>query len=312
MATDFNKNAINIGGSIKPTKKDTPSDIRVRIETINEVESIPLPYIGMIFYVIDENEFYRVLSLKSKIVAGREQTNMLVDQYEKLIKLDDYASIDYVDKAIEQVEKQQGPQGEVGPQGPQGEQGVQGEQGPQGEKGEQGPVGPQGEQGPKGDKGENGVFDMSKIYSMLNTENKTVIGAINELFEMIQSLIPVLPVDAPMFYGYIPFEASGVINSFNDITLEMLENSGDCMVSKVNEAIGKVSIGMATEGSLVLVAVPEAFEYRVTKDNGFGEKVPFDEEVFGANGVMAIFDDIDYKLYGELMLTTGELFIHID
>ena len=309
MATDFNKNAINIGGSIKPTKKDTPSDIRVRIETINEVESIPLPYIGMIFYVIDENEFYRVLSLKSKIVAGREQTNMLVDQYEKLIKLDDYASIDYVDKAIEQVEKQQGPQGEVGPQGPQGEQGVQG---PQGEKGEQGPVGPQGEQGPKGDKGENGVFDMSKIYSMLNTENKTVIGAINELFEMIQSLIPVLPVDAPMFYGYIPFEASGVINSFNDITLEMLENSGDCMVSKVNEAIGKVSIGMATEGSLVLVAVPEAFEYRVTKDNGFGEKVPFDEEVFGANGVMAIFDDIDYKLYGELMLTTGELFIHID
>ena len=303
MATDFNKNAINIGGSIKPTKKDTPSDIRVRIETINEVESIPLPYIGMIFYVIDENEFYRVLSLKSKIVAGREQTNMLVDQYEKLIKLDDYASIDYVDKAIEQVEKQQGPQG------PQGEQGVQG---PQGEKGEQGPVGPQGEQGPKGDKGENGVFDMSKIYSMLNTENKTVIGAINELFEMIQSLIPVLPVDAPMFYGYIPFEASGVINSFNDITLEMLENSGDCMVSKVNEAIGKVSIGMATEGSLVLVAVPEAFEYRVTKDNGFGEKVPFDEEVFGANGVMAIFDDIDYKLYGELMLTTGELFIHID
>lgn len=309
MATDFNKNAINIGGSIKPTKKDTPSDIRVRIETINEVENIPLPYIGMIFYVIDENEFYRVLSLKSKIVAGREQTNMLVDQYEKLIKLDDYASIDYVDKAIEQVEKQQGPQGEVGPQGPQGEQGVQG---PQGEKGEQGPVGPQGEQGPKGDKGENGVFDMSKIYSMLNTENKTVIGAINELFEMIQSLIPVLPVDAPMFYGYIPFEASGVINSFNDITLEMLENSGDCMVSKVNEAIGKVSIGMATEGSLVLVAVPEAFEYRVTKDNGFGEKVPFDEEVFGANGVMAIFDDIDYKLYGELMLTTGELFIHID
>lgn len=309
MATDFNKNAINIGGSIKPTKKDTPSDIRVRIETISEVESIPLPYIGMIFYVIDENEFYRVLSLKSKIVAGREQTNMLVDQYEKLIKLDDYASIDYVDKAIEQVEKQQGPQGEVGPQG---EQGVQGEQGPQGEKGEQGPVGPQGEQGPKGDKGEDGVFDMSKIYSMLNTENKTVIGAINELFEMIQSLIPVLPVDAPMFYGYIPFETSGVINSFNDITLEMLENSGDCMVSKVNEAIGKVSIGMATEGSLVLVAVPEAFEYRVTKDNGFGEKVPFDEEVFGANGVMAIFDDIDYKLYGELMLTTGELFIHID
>lgn len=303
MATDFNKNAINIGGSIKPTKKDTPSDIRTRIESINEVENIPLPYVGMIFYVIDENEFYRVLSLKSKVVAGREQINMLVDQYEKLIKLDDYASIDYVDQAIEQVEKQEGPMG------PKGDQGIQGPKGDQGEKGE---MGPKGDKGDKGDKGEAGVFDMEAIYSMLNTENKTVIGAINELFALVQSLIPVLPVEAPMYYGYIPFESSGVINSFNDITLEMLENAGDCVVSQVNQAVGKVSTGMATEGSLVIVAVPEAFEYRVTKDNGFGEKVPFDVDVFGANGVMAVFNDIDYKLYGELMLTTGELFIHID
>ena len=309
MATDFNKNAINIGGSIKPTKKDTPSDIRTRIESIDEIENIPLPYIGMIFYVVDENEFYRVLSLKSKVVAGREQVNMLVDQYEKLIKLDDYASIDYVDQAIEQVEKQEGPMG------PKGDQGIQGPKGDQGEKGEQGPKGDKGDKGDKGykcDKGEAGVFDMEAIYSMLNTENKTVIGAINELLELVQSLIPVLPVEAPMYYGYIPFESSGVINSFNDITLEMLENAGDCVVSQVNQAIGKVSTGMATEGSLVIVAVPEAFEYRVTKDNGFGEKVPFDTDVFGANGVTAVFNDIDYKLYGELMLTTGELFIHID
>ena len=156
------------------------------------------------------------------------------------------------------------------------------------------------------------MFDMEAIYSMLNTENKTVIGAINELFELVQSLIPVLPVEAPMFYGYIPFESSGVINSFNDITLEMLENAGDCVVSQVNQAVGKVSTGMATEGSLVIVAVPEAFGYRVTKDNGFGEKVLFDTDVFGANGVTVVFNDIEYKLYGELMLTTGELFIYID
>ena len=309
MATDFNKNAINIGGSIKPTKKDTPSDIRVRIESMDEVENIPLPYIGMIFYVIDENEYYRVLSLKSKVVAGREQANMLVDQYEKLIKLDDYASIEYVDEAIQQVEMQQGPKGDKGDQGDQGIQGPKGDKGDKGDQGDQGPVGPMGPEGPAG---QQGVFNMDAIYDMLNTENKTVIGAINELLEMVKSLIPVLPVEAPMFYGYIPYEASGVVNSFNDITLEMLENSGDCIVSQVNEAIGKVSVGMASEGSIVIVAVPEAFEYRVTKDNGFGEKVPFDEEVFGANGVMTVFDDIDYKLYGELMLTTGELFVHID
>ena len=84
------------------------------------------------------------------------------------------------------------------------------------------------------------------------------------------------------------------------------------MVARDNEAIGKVSTGMASEGSVVLVAVPAAYEFRVRKDNGFGGKVLFDEDVLGANGVAAIFNDIDYKLYGELVLTPGELFVHID
>ena len=309
MATDFNKNVINTGGAIKPIKKNTPCDVRTRIDSIDEVESIPLPFIGMIFYVVDENEFYRVLSLKSKVVAGREQDDMLVDEFEKLVKMDGMASIEYVDAAIEQIELTPGPQGEAGPQG---EQGVQGEVGPAGEKGEKGDQGPQGEMGPQGPKGDNGIFDMEAIYEMLNTENKTVIGAINELLEMVKSLIPVLPVDAPMFYGFMPYEASGVVNNFDSITLEMINNSGECMKSMKNEAIGKTSVGMALEGSIVLVAVPAAFEYRVTKDNGFGEKVPFDTEVFGANGVVVKFNDIEYKLYGEMMLTTGELFIYVD
>ena len=309
MATDFNKNVINTGGAIKPIKKNTPCDVRTRIESIDEVENIPLPYIGMIFYVVDENEFYRVLSLKSKVVAGREQDNMLVDEFEKLIKMDGMASIEYVDEAIAQVEMMPGPKGD---KGDQGEPGVQGEPGIQGEKGEKGDQGPKGDQGEMGPKGDNGVFNIEEVYSMLNTENKTVIGAINELLEMVKSLIPVLPVDAPMFYGFMPYEASGVVNNFDSITLEMINNSGDCMKSMKNEAIGKTSIGMASEGSIVLVAVPAAFEYRVTKDNGFGEKVPFDTEVFGANGVIVNFNDIEYKLYGEMMLTTGELFIYVD
>ena len=309
MATDFNKNVINTGGAIKPIKKNTPCDVRTRIESIDEVENIPLPYIGMIFYVVDENEFYRVLSLKSKVVAGREQDNMLVDEFEKLIKMDGMASIEYVDEAIAQVEMMPGPKGD---KGDQGEPGVQGEPGIQGEKGEKGDQGPKGDQGEMGPKGDNGVFNIEEVYSMLNTENKTVIGAINELLEMVKSLIPVLPVDAPMFYGFIPYESSGVVNNFDSITLEMINNSGDCMKSMKNEAIGKTSIGMASEGSIVLVAVPAAFEYRVTKDNGFGEKVPFDTEVFGANGVIVNFNDIEYKLYGEMMLTTGELFIYVD
>ena len=44
-------------------------------------------------------------------------------------------------------------------------------------EGPQGPKGDKGEQGPKGDKGE---FDAETVFSSLSTEDKTVIGAINE------------------------------------------------------------------------------------------------------------------------------------
>ena len=85
MATDF-KNAIGVSGGVKPTTIDTPLDIRTRIETIADVESIPMPFVGMIFYVADEGEFYKVVSLKGKqITANIFKEDMVVDQFEKLI-----------------------------------------------------------------------------------------------------------------------------------------------------------------------------------------------------------------------------------
>lgn len=148
MSTDFNKNVIIVGGGLRPSQANMPLDVRTRIESIDEVEKIPVPFIGMIFYVIDEDKFYFVKSLKSKIVGGRPIENMIVNEFEELHVA--------------------GPQGEVGPQGPQGEMGPQGEQGvqgeigpqgpqgPVGEQGPEGPMGPQGEQGPQGEKGEQG------------------------------------------------------------------------------------------------------------------------------------------------------------
>ena len=49
MATDFNNNntTITISGGIKPTIKDTPSDVRTRVECYADISSIPYPYIGM-------------------------------------------------------------------------------------------------------------------------------------------------------------------------------------------------------------------------------------------------------------------------
>lgn len=41
--------------------------------------------------------------------------------------------------------------------------------------------------GDKGEKGEPGVFDSTTLFNSLNTSNKTVIGAINELFALIQN-----------------------------------------------------------------------------------------------------------------------------
>ena len=342
MATDFNKNTISVSGMFKPTKKNCPSDVRVRIESLSEILNIPLPYVGMIFYVVEENEFYKVVSLTGKEIAGRYQENMIIDSYEKLVDFTGLATEEFVNDAIEKIgfiegiqgpqgekgdkgdkgdQGEQGPQGEIGPQGPQGiqgEQGLQGEKGEQGlqgekgDKGDQGEQGPQGEVGPQGPQGENGVFNMNEVYEVLQTENKSVLGAINELLAMIKSLIPELPVGALMYYGYIPYEVSGTIDNLGEITLDMIVASGNSVISKVNEGIGKASVGIAPQGSIVFVAVPKVFGYSVMKDNGFGGKVAFDEDILGANGITVTYDDLEYKIYGELVLTDGELFVHIN
>lgn len=63
---------------------------------------------------------------------------------------DKYATEDYIDDIVANIELTPGPQGE------QGIQGEKGEQGPKGDKGDQGEVGPQGEQGPMGPEGPAG------------------------------------------------------------------------------------------------------------------------------------------------------------
>ena len=409
MSTDFNKNTISVNGIFKQSKINSPSDIRIRVNTKTDIEKIPLPYVGMIVYVVDENEYYRVLTLKSSIIAGRPQEDMLVGTYEKLIKTDGFATEEFVNSAIREIELSQGEKGEkgdpftyddftkeqlealkgergiqgpagvdgakgeTGEQGPQGEQGVQGpegpmgpqgekgadgiigengksafeiavergfeededawleslkgEQGPQGEAGldgaqgpegpagkdgEQGPKGETGEQGPQGEKGETGVFNMDEVYSILGTKDKSVLGAINELLNMVQVLTPNTPAGSKMYYGYIPYEISGRIDSFNEISLDLIKRSGDCMKSQVAGKIGKVSTGFAPGAAVILVAVPAEFKMTITKDNGFGGKTLFDEEILGANGTVVIFDGVQYKLYGELLLTDSEIFVHID
>ena len=88
MATDYGyKNA-----AAKPmyvgTKNDNdmPLDARTRIDTITDIDQITFPFVGMIFYVVDEDAYYSVKTLKGEESRpGNPNTfvpNYKIDTYE--------------------------------------------------------------------------------------------------------------------------------------------------------------------------------------------------------------------------------------
>ncbi len=396
MATDFSTDVILLNGALKPTKRNTPLDCRTVIENIKEVSRIPLPYVGMIFYVKDENQLYKVTTLKSKLIAGKPQEDYQVNKYEKIIDLSDYTTKEYVDNSIAEIQQKPGIQGEKGEKGDpgvdgadgvdgksayqiavekgfegdetawlaslkgekgadgvigadgangksayqiavekgfegdetawlaslkgadgaQGIDGAKGDAGPQGPAGEQGPKGDPGEagpQGPAGEKGADGIFDIAHQYDSLGTDAKDVIGSINEILAMVKKMLPSETASDKMYYGYIPYEVSGVIDNYTEITKDMITRSGKTVISANAERVGKVSVGNVPVGALVIVAIPAIYKFTVTKDNGLGGKVAFRTDgVVGANGADVVFDETQYKIYGEMLLTDGELFVHID
>ena len=166
--------------------------------------------------------------------------------------------------------------------------------------------------GPQGEKGEDGKFDMETLYDILQTEDKTVIGAINELFNLINKWMhPNCDLKAQMFYGIIDPTETGVIKSYSDITVDMLNQQTGVKSTVPGERLA-LSMGYVEEGSYIVIAVPTMYDYNVTKDNGFGGKVAFDDDIVGANGIDVEFNDVDYRIYGEFVLVGGERFIYIE
>lgn len=98
----MSNNKLIVTGSFLPSSRNTPLDARTRINSIINVESIEVPFIGMIFYVEDKQKFYKVLSLKSKKVGPVELANSLIDKYEELIN-PDFITKDYIKGTIEDV-----------------------------------------------------------------------------------------------------------------------------------------------------------------------------------------------------------------
>lgn len=258
------------------------------------------------------------------------------------IDLSDYAKKEYVEEKIAEIEAiegiqgpqgemgPQGPQGEIGPQGPAGEMGPMGPQGPAGEQGPQGPQGIQGEQGIQGPKGEDGTFDLDTEFDELLTKNKTLIGAINELFTMIKELHELIPEEPNepeqpenpeepgddqtdlkiMYYGYMPYTVNETMTSYEDINIEMIRHA-DSVMSETEGKLNKQSLGNIPEGCFIVVAIPAELEYVAKKDNGVGDQVDFDESIMGANGLEIMLNGKPYRVYGEMTITSGERFIYI-
>lgn len=219
-------------------------------------------------------------------------------------KVINLATEEYVNELVENIELTQGPAGEAGADGKSAYQSAV----------EQGFEGTEEEwlASLKGEKGEDGKFDMEALYDILQTEDKTVIGAINELFNLINKWMhPNCDLKAQMFYGIIDPTETGVIKSYSDITVDMLEQQSGVISTVPGERLA-LSMGYVDEGSYIVIAVPTMYDYNVTKDNGFGGKVAFDDDIVGANGIDVEFNDIDYRIYGEFVLVGGERFIYIE
>ena len=216
------------------------------------------------------------------------------------------------------LETLKGAQGPVGPQGPQGEKGDQGEVGPQGPAGVQGPAGPQGERGPQGEQGVQGPagkFDKTALFNELLTDSKNVIGAINELYRLIKGEPPVEDKNL-IYYGYIPYSVTGMLaNGYADITLDMIKHQDSHISTSSDKVEGKINVGdgIIPEECYIIVAVPRDKGIVVKKDDGFGGKVDFGvgDGVHSANGVDVEYEGVQYSLYGELTLVSGERFIYM-
>ena len=121
-----------------------------------------------------------------------------------------------------------------------------------------------------------------------------------------------------MYYGRLSIEdVGGRVIPYNNITENMiLKGVTDGKLTKsAPHTLKKESLGLATttaEGDYIVVAVPASKGYAVTRDNGIGGKVTFDEETSGANGIDININGITYKLYGMILLTQAEIFIYID
>lgn len=121
-----------------------------------------------------------------------------------------------------------------------------------------------------------------------------------------------------MYYGRLSFQDVGnQVIQYNQITEAMINKGvSDGKLTKTTpKTMGKTSMGKFAETAdmdYIIMIVPASKNYRVTKDNGIGGKVIFDEDTAGANGIDITINNVACKLYGEILLAQGEMFLYVD
>lgn len=182
-------------------------------------------------------------------------------------------------------------------------------------KGEKGDTGADGINGRDGRDAVNPNFTVGTVTELEigNTPTVAISGTYPNLVLNFG-----LPTKQPefMWYGRLTLdEVGGKPINYNKITAQMITTGAN--VTKVRpQTMGKTSFALASETNTydhLVIVVPVSKGYSVTKDNGIGGKVLFDETLFGSgNGIPMNINGVDYLLYGEALTSPSEIFFYID
>ena len=121
-----------------------------------------------------------------------------------------------------------------------------------------------------------------------------------------------------MYYGRLSFQdVGGSVIQYSQITETMIKKgvADGKLTKETPKTKGKTSMGKyadTADGDYVIMIVPTAKNYTVTKDNGIGGKVSFSEDTAGANGIDITINSVACKLYGEILISQGEMFLYVD
>lgn len=228
-----------------------------------------------------------------------------------------FATKELVEQLISEIELKEGPQG---PKGEQGAAGIDGKDGKDftfdmfTDEQLELLVGQPGQDGKDGKDGKDGTFNPDAIFEELLTSEKTIVGAINEIFQLLKGIEPEEPPIesklANVFYGYFPYTINQNLMSYADIELDYLQHE-DAVINEAEGVMGKTSIGLVPEACFIVIAVKKELDLVAKKDDGIGGLVDFDESVVGANGLEVEFESEKYLLFGEYTIIDGERFIYV-